>query len=113
MIALVNVYVFEITHRPMPAQTKVIPIQVSLVMTLPSASHSPSTVNKKARLFVIGTVRDNSENSVSFKFHDKDIRWASPPGYSEYGDADQVQKDPSQCFMLQIEKVGLTSLSNE
>ena len=45
----------------MPAQTKVIPIQVSLVMILPSAHHSPSTVNRNAKLFVIGTVSDSSE----------------------------------------------------
>lgn len=61
-------YNLEVTHSPMPAQTKVMPIQVSLVMTLRSAHHSPKTVNKKAKLFVIGTVRDSSKNSVNHLF---------------------------------------------
>jgi len=34
-------------------------------MTLPSAHHSPSTVNKKANEFVIGTVRLNSTHAKS------------------------------------------------
>ena len=68
----------------MPPRTRLIPIQVSdiasvfpcilaahnlhipLDITLPSAHHSPSTVNKEASEFVIGTVNESSaEPSVS------------------------------------------------
>lgn len=52
---------FDHTHKPIPAQTNVMPTHVSRVITLPSAHHSPRTVNRKASEFVIGTVRDNSD----------------------------------------------------
>lgn len=70
---------FDCTHSAIPPKTKPMPIQVSksdqpsipstldprgdLIpreITLPSAHHSPKTVNKKASEFVIGTVRLNS-----------------------------------------------------
>lgn len=70
---------FDCTHSAIPPKTKAIPIQVSKSdqlsfpstldlrgdvipreITLPSAHHSPKTVNKKASEFVIGTVRLNS-----------------------------------------------------
>ena len=35
-------------------------------MTFPSAHHSPSTVNKKAKLFVMGTVKLSSVCIVSY-----------------------------------------------
>ena len=57
--------IFDATQRPIPPQTRIIPIQVSLVMSLPSARYSPSTVNKKAKEFVMGTVRDSSGDDVS------------------------------------------------
>lgn len=44
----------------MPANTSTIPIHVSLVMTFPSANHSPSTVNRNASEFTMGTVRLSS-----------------------------------------------------
>jgi len=40
----------------------IFPHNLPLVMTLPSAHHSPNTVNRKAKEFVIGTVRLNSVN---------------------------------------------------
>lgn len=51
----------------MPAHTKIIPNQVSLEMSLPSAYHSPSTVKRKANEFVMGTVSDNSACPTSKK----------------------------------------------
>ena len=48
------------TQRAMPPHTKLIPIHVSLVINFPSATYSPSTVNRNANEFVIGTVRLNS-----------------------------------------------------
>jgi hypothetical protein len=38
-------------------------------MTLPSAHHSPTTVNKKASEFVMGTVRLNSAFPIKMKNH--------------------------------------------
>ena len=57
--------IFDATQRPIPPHTRIIPIHVSRVMSLPSARYSPSTVNKKASEFVMGTVRDNSGHEVS------------------------------------------------
>jgi len=51
----------------MPAQTKIIPSKVSFVMSLPSAYHSPSTVNRNASEFVMGTVRESSACPTSRK----------------------------------------------
>jgi len=52
----------------MPPSTRLMPIQVSRDITFPSAHHSPSTVNKKASEFVIGTVSESSAGlSVSQK----------------------------------------------
>jgi hypothetical protein len=39
---------------------------IPLEITFPSAHHSPKTVNRKASEFVIGTVSDNSVETVSF-----------------------------------------------
>lgn len=44
----------------MPAQTNSMPNHVSLVISFPSTTYSPRTVNRKAKEFVIGTVSDNS-----------------------------------------------------
>lgn len=43
------------------------PIQVSRDITLPSTHHSPRTVNKNAREFVIGTVRLSSACPINRK----------------------------------------------
>lgn len=51
------------TQSPIPAQTSVMPIHVSRVITLPSAHHSPNTVNRNARELVIGTVKLNSASN--------------------------------------------------
>jgi hypothetical protein len=51
------------THNAMPPSTNAMPIQVSLLITFFSAHHSPSTVNKNASEFVIGTVRLNSTHN--------------------------------------------------
>lgn len=48
----------------MPTQTKVMPIQVSLEMSFPSAYHSPSTVKRNARELVMGTVRESSKEAT-------------------------------------------------
>lgn len=59
--------VFDCTHNAIPPKTKPIPIQVSREMTLPSAHHSPNTVNRKASEFVMGTVRLSSAFPTSKK----------------------------------------------
>jgi hypothetical protein len=46
---------------PIPAQTIAMPNHVSLLMILPSTYQSPRTVKRKASEFVIGTVRESSE----------------------------------------------------
>lgn len=68
---------FDCTHRAMPPRTNAMPSQVSMGsqwssmdvelrvilpfdITLPSAHHSPRTVKRKAREFVIGTVKLSS-----------------------------------------------------
>jgi len=40
------------------------PNHVSRVITFPSANHSPSTVNRNAKEFVIGTVRLSSKGTL-------------------------------------------------
>ena len=80
-------YVFDCTHSAMPPRTNTIPIHVSglfrqpvpghthpspsishvpLEMTFPSVYHSPNTVNKNAKLFVIGTVKLNSSRFAQY-----------------------------------------------
>lgn len=61
----------------MPAHTSVIPTQVSRAITLPSAHHSPSTVNKKASELVMGTVSDSSACPTSKKNQMLPVRLAS------------------------------------
>ena len=58
------VHSFDMTHRPIPEQTKAIPSHVSRLMTLPSTYQSPRTVKRNARELVIGIV---SESSVDWK----------------------------------------------
>ena len=64
-----NIQLLLKTHNAIPTSTKPIPIHVSLPTPFPSAHHSPSTVNKNAREFVIGTVRLNSAFPMRIKNH--------------------------------------------
>ncbi len=57
------------THNAIPTSTHPIPTHVSLPTPFPSATHSPSTVNKNASEFVIGTVRLSSALPISTKNH--------------------------------------------
>ena len=57
------------THRAIPAQTQIIPIQVSREMSLPSARYSPSTVKRKASELVIGTVKESSKQVSEHHIH--------------------------------------------
>lgn len=63
------VYDLDTTHRPIPPQTNAMPIHVSRSISLPSAYHSPRTVNRNANEFVIGTVSDSSAWPTSKKNH--------------------------------------------
>ena len=54
-------HVFEMTHMPLPAQTNAMPTHVFVLMIFPSTYQSPKTVKRKASEFVIGTVRESSE----------------------------------------------------
>ena len=54
-----------VSFRPVAEQRDNVP----LLMTFFSAHHSPSTVNRKASEFVIGTVRLNSAFPINIKNH--------------------------------------------
>lgn len=53
------------THVAIPANTNPIPNHVLAEIIFPSTYHSPSTVNKNAIEFVIGTVNESSKSSTT------------------------------------------------
>jgi hypothetical protein len=59
------------TYLSFVSSILIFPVWVNspLLITLPSAHHSPSTVNIKASEFVMGTVRLNSAFPIKIKNH--------------------------------------------